>query len=89
MPPRMKKQAKSQPEPSPSSDLKKWVNKEIRKCISNIKVGIYFPHLITDLCHRVGMVMGPIEQFHNPTTSIIGDNPMQQFQELQRKQIQD
>lgn len=45
----------------------RWINKEIKKCMLRIKFGIYFPHLITNLCCRAGVDMDPTEQFHHPT----------------------
>ncbi|MBA0662251.1 hypothetical protein Goklo_006415 [Gossypium klotzschianum] len=71
------------------ASFRKWVNKEICVCASDIKFGIYFPHLIIDLSLCARVVMGCMEQFHHPTTSIIGDNLMHQFQELNRKHIQE
>ncbi|MBA0709591.1 hypothetical protein Golax_024618 [Gossypium laxum] len=65
----------------------KWINKEIRKCIVSAKVGVYFPHLITDLYRQAGVAMDPTEKFHRPTCSVIGYTMIHQFPKLQREQI--
>ncbi|KAK5818897.1 hypothetical protein PVK06_023847 [Gossypium arboreum] len=67
--------------------LGKWINREMNKCVRGSKVGIYFPHLITDLLSKKGVRMDPTEQFHHPTQSVTGDTIMMQFCELYRKQI--
>ncbi|MBA0826579.1 hypothetical protein Goarm_011410 [Gossypium armourianum] len=54
-----------------------------RKCSS--AYWMYFPHLITILCHRVDIPMSPIEPFTRPTRSVITENLYSQFIELQQK----
>ncbi|KAK5835672.1 hypothetical protein PVK06_011366 [Gossypium arboreum] len=57
--------------------LERWINKEKKKCISSMKIEIYFAHPITNLCRQAGVVMGTTEQSHCLTMSIIGDTPLQ------------
>ncbi|KAH1106892.1 hypothetical protein J1N35_010660 [Gossypium stocksii] len=59
-----------------------WINYEMRKCVARAKVRIYFPPLITNLCHKKEVIIYLIEQSHQPVRSIIGDSMLHQFQAL-------
>lgn len=39
--------------------LGKWIHEYMRKCVFEGKFGIYFPHLVMDLCLKVGVKMEP------------------------------
>ncbi|MBA0557496.1 hypothetical protein Golob_014564 [Gossypium lobatum] len=66
-----------------------WIYEEMLKCIRSRKQSMYFPHLITALCHRANILMSPIESFTRPMRSMIGDNLYGQFVDLQQKQNQE
>ncbi|MBA0675070.1 hypothetical protein Goari_016633 [Gossypium aridum] len=65
--------------------LRYWINREMKNCIVGGKVGIYFPHLITNLCRKVKVIIDPIEQSHQPIRSVIDDSMLHQFQALHRE----
>ncbi|KAL1078387.1 hypothetical protein V6Z11_D10G156900 [Gossypium hirsutum] len=35
----------------------KWIHQNMRRCISSQKVGVFFPHLVTALCKKAGVLM--------------------------------
>ncbi|MBA0824888.1 hypothetical protein Goarm_021525 [Gossypium armourianum] len=59
----------------------------MRICIGSLKVGVFFPHLMTKLCREAGVPITSIEQSLKPSKSIISDILFQQYIELRAKQI--
>ncbi|MBA0837804.1 hypothetical protein Goarm_009925 [Gossypium armourianum] len=54
-----------------------------------LKVGVFFPQLVTALCKKIGVLMASTEQSLKPSRSIIGDTLFTQYFELWAKQIKE
>ncbi|KAK5784282.1 hypothetical protein PVK06_038805 [Gossypium arboreum] len=61
----------------------------MKRYIDSQKVGVFFPHLVTTLCKKLGVPMTSTKQQLNPSKSITGDTLFQQYIELRTKQIKD
>ncbi|MBA0805059.1 hypothetical protein Gohar_004604 [Gossypium harknessii] len=52
----------------------RWIYREMRRCVHNKKVEIFFPHLVIELCRRAKVPMCKNEKFMKATRSIIRDS---------------
>ncbi|KAH1082732.1 hypothetical protein J1N35_022493, partial [Gossypium stocksii] len=41
-----------------------WIKREMKMCVAEGKIGIYFPYLIAELCRKRIVVINLIEQSH-------------------------
>ncbi|KAH1114210.1 hypothetical protein J1N35_007588, partial [Gossypium stocksii] len=64
-----------------------WIYHSMFKCISGLKAGILFPHLVMTLCQKEKVSITATKQFLKPTKSLIGDSIFMQYIEFQRRQI--
>ncbi|MBA0582325.1 hypothetical protein Gorai_024476, partial [Gossypium raimondii] len=60
-----------------------WIYKFMVRCVIREETGVFFPHLVTDLCRAAKVPMKPLEPFHRPTTHVIGDSIYKKFKEIQ------
>ncbi|KAK5819664.1 hypothetical protein PVK06_024681 [Gossypium arboreum] len=56
-----------------------WIYKFMLCCVIRDDMGIFFPHLITDLCRAVGVPLDLLKLFHQPTTHMIMNSIYQKF----------
>ncbi|MBA0614899.1 hypothetical protein Godav_015128 [Gossypium davidsonii] len=61
----------------------------MKRYVNSQKVGVFFPHLVTALCKRVGVPMASMEQSMKPSRSIIDDTLYTKYTELREKQIKE
>ncbi|MBA0596545.1 hypothetical protein Gorai_013361, partial [Gossypium raimondii] len=62
-----------------------WIYRCIMRCVVQNEVGIFFPHLITDLCRLARVPMAPNEQVNCPTKSLKGNPLYEKIHELQQE----
>ncbi|MBA0552348.1 hypothetical protein Golob_023169, partial [Gossypium lobatum] len=63
-----------------------WIYKFMVRCVIRNETGVFFPHLVTDLCRAAKVPMKPLEPFHRPTTHVIGNSIYKKFKALQQEQ---
>lgn len=67
----------------------KWIYKALFTCISEKKVKIFFPYLVTTLYKKAKVPMSTTKQFVKPTKSILRNSIYTKYVELNCKHIQD
>ncbi|KAG4139274.1 hypothetical protein ERO13_D07G181400v2 [Gossypium hirsutum] len=63
-----------------------WIYKFMLRCVIRDDTGIFFPHLITDLCRAARVPIDPLKPFRQPTTHMITSSIYQKFKAIQQEQ---
>ncbi|MBA0701798.1 hypothetical protein Goari_022574 [Gossypium aridum] len=63
-----------------------WIYKNLVDCARNLGKGIFFPHLISKLCKRVGVPIERMDKTMNPPRKLLDNDLFKQFVLLQTKQ---
>nr|KJB10459.1 hypothetical protein B456_001G202400 [Gossypium raimondii] len=63
-----------------------WIYKFMLRCVIRDDTGVFFPHLITDLCRAARVPIDPLKPFRQPTTHMITSSIYQKFKVIQQEQ---
>ncbi|MBA0701751.1 hypothetical protein Goari_005525 [Gossypium aridum] len=63
----------------------KLIYKNMVECARNLGKGIFFPHLVTKLCKRAGVLIERMDKTMNPSRKLLGDDKFKQYVLLQTK----
>ncbi|MBA0735454.1 hypothetical protein Gogos_019301 [Gossypium gossypioides] len=56
-----------------------WIYKFMVRCVTRDETGVFFPHLVTDLCRAAKVPIKPLKPFHRPTTHVIEEERAQLY----------